>query len=163
MPTHMLVFSLISITPGQAHAHSVSPQMKTKHGEVEQLVREVTTSSSAQQASLLNSSICFWPSGPNGAFWTSASPHSSKPWFNLSAVQSSHRFHWDQTCPVVHSALSLPSSLHRLCIVMRFERNRPKSVHQNRISRNWSCVTSQESWEKPCRGLLPACSSASHH
>lgn len=115
----MLVFSFISITPGQAHAHSVSPQMKTKHGEVEQLVREVTTSSPAQQASLLNSSVCFWPSGPNGAFWTLQVLDR----FNLWAVQSPHRLHWDQTCPVVHSALPLPSALQRLCIVMRFETN----------------------------------------
>lgn len=77
----MLVFSLISITPGQAHAHSVSPQMKTKHGEVEQLVREVTASTSAQEASLLNSSVCFlalrpkWsPNGPNLAGFGQAQP-----------------------------------------------------------------------------------------
>lgn len=130
MPTHMLVFSLISITPGRAHAHSASPQMKTKHGEVEQLVREVTTTSSAQQESLLNCYVCFWPCGPNAAFFGPCKAAARLPrtaWFNLLAVQSSHRSRRDQTCPLVRSA---PSSLRRLCVVTRFETNWPASKRE---------------------------------
>lgn len=157
----MLVFSLISITPGQA-LRCTSARLVPCSASDEEQRRAAPTPADRIPLRPAAAEGHWRALGPGRSLSDVPGPHrraltSPGP---ASGPRSSHRLRWDQNPPCCSS---LPGSLRQLCFVARFETNWPESIHQNRIICSRSSVTSEASWERPQMSLLSACRSTGGH